>query len=177
MKVPSHTTVVAYLALFVAIGGSAYAVSKIGSPQIKNHSIRGKDVAANTLGGRQVDEARLEGPVAIGDEQSGACDPMPGGAPIDCIALEITLRRKGAIVVIASASKLAGGSGICAMALDGSASIGEVLDAPTRDGFALTKVTPPVGAGTHSVALRCTESGSDFRIDSPTIAAVAVNSP
>ena len=30
-RVPSHATVVAYLALFVAIGGSAYAVSKVGS--------------------------------------------------------------------------------------------------------------------------------------------------
>ena len=176
MKLPSHTTVVAYLALFVAIGGSAYAVSKIGSPQIKNHSIRGKDVAANTLGGRQVDEGRLDGPVAVGDEQSGACDPAPG-VPIDCIGETITLRRKSALLVIASASKLVGGTGICAMALDGSGSNGEFLEGPTRDGFALTKVTPPLGAGTHSVALRCTESGSDFRIDSPTIAAVAVNSP
>ena len=28
MKTPSHSTVVAYVALFVAIGGSAYAVAR-----------------------------------------------------------------------------------------------------------------------------------------------------
>ena len=52
LRTPSHATVVAYLALFVAIGGSAYAVSKIGSAQIENRSIKGKDVADAALGGR-----------------------------------------------------------------------------------------------------------------------------
>ena len=60
MKMPSHSTVVAYLALFVAIGGSAYAVSKIDSGDIKNRSIKGKDVADHTLGGRQIDERRID---------------------------------------------------------------------------------------------------------------------
>ncbi len=67
LRTPSHATVVAYLALFVAIGGSAYAVSKIGSAQIENRSIKGKDVADEALGPRQVDEAKLAGPIAVGD--------------------------------------------------------------------------------------------------------------
>ncbi len=71
LRAPSHSTVVAYLALFVAIGGSAYAVSKIGSGEIRNRAIRGADVADDTLGGRQVVEAKLTGPVAVGDEPSG----------------------------------------------------------------------------------------------------------
>jgi hypothetical protein len=51
---PSHATVVAYLALFAALGGSAYAVSKVGtgdlkngavtSEKIRNHAVRGKDL-------------------------------------------------------------------------------------------------------------------------------------
>ena len=52
LRTPNHATVVAYLALFVAIGGSAYAVSKIGSAQIENRSIKGKDVADAALGGK-----------------------------------------------------------------------------------------------------------------------------
>ena len=59
MKMPSHSTVVAYLALFVALGGSAYAVSKIDSGDIQNRSIEGKDVADDALGGRQIDEGKL----------------------------------------------------------------------------------------------------------------------
>ena len=51
---PSHATVVAYLALLTALGGSAYAVSKVGtkdlkpsavtSPKIKNDTIIGRDI-------------------------------------------------------------------------------------------------------------------------------------
>src|SRR4051794_9642076 len=51
---PSHATVVAYMALFTALGGSAYAVSRVGtedlkrsavtSPKIKNHTVVGQDM-------------------------------------------------------------------------------------------------------------------------------------
>lgn len=56
MKIPRprHATVVAYLAMFAALGGSAYAVSKVGtndlkrgavtSPKIENKTIRAEDV-------------------------------------------------------------------------------------------------------------------------------------
>ncbi|MDX6582605.1 MAG: hypothetical protein QOI10_1789 [Solirubrobacterales bacterium] len=63
------------------------------------------------------------------------------------------------------------------MALDGTESNGEFLDSSARDGFALTKRTPPLDRGSHTVALRCAESNSNFTVDNPTIAAVAVNSP
>jgi hypothetical protein len=176
MKMPSHTTVVAYLSLFVAIGGSAYAVANIGSSEIKNHSVRGKDVARNTLAGAEIDESKLSGPIAAGTEQSGTCDPLPG-TPVDCSDRTITLPRKSALLILATASKAAGGSGVCSMALDGFESNGQFFDAATRDGFGLTKVTSPLPSGDHSVSLRCTESSSDFRLDNPTIAAVAVTSP
>jgi hypothetical protein len=58
----TYANVVATLALFVALGGSAYAVTKIGSKQVKNRSLKGVDVRRNTLGGKEVNEARL-GPV------------------------------------------------------------------------------------------------------------------
>ena len=177
LRAPSHGTVVAYLALFVAVGGSAYAVSKVGSGDIKNRAIRGADVADDTLRGRQVAEAKLSGPIAVGDEPSGGCDPQPG-SPVDCIAATIDLTRKSAVLVIASASKAADpGSGVCTMAIDGTASNAEFLGGSERDGFALTKVTSPLDPGPHSVALRCTESGSNLTIDNPTIAAVAVGTP
>lgn len=56
---PSHATIVAYLALFVAIGGTGYAAATIGSAQIKNGSIRGKDIRRGTITGREVSERRL----------------------------------------------------------------------------------------------------------------------
>ncbi len=61
---PSHAVVVAYLALFIALGGSAYAVSKlpknsvgpkqirknsVNSAKVKNHSLLAEDFRAGQL--------------------------------------------------------------------------------------------------------------------------------
>jgi hypothetical protein len=51
---PSHTTVVSYLALFLALGtGGAYAANTIGSSDVINESLRSKDIKNATL--RNVD--------------------------------------------------------------------------------------------------------------------------
>jgi hypothetical protein len=51
--------VVALTALFVALGGSSYAVLKINGSQIENRSISGKKLKRNTLGGATIKESRL----------------------------------------------------------------------------------------------------------------------
>lgn len=56
---PGHATIVAYLALFTALGGSAYAAATIGSREIKDNSIRSRDVRNNTLSGRDINERSL----------------------------------------------------------------------------------------------------------------------
>jgi hypothetical protein len=38
-RLPSHTTVVAYLCLFVTLGGGAYAAQKIGTKQLKKNAV------------------------------------------------------------------------------------------------------------------------------------------
>lgn len=50
MRKPQHSTVVAYLALFVAMGGTSYAAVKlpansVGSRELKNRSVRMADLA------------------------------------------------------------------------------------------------------------------------------------
>jgi hypothetical protein len=55
----NYANVVATLALFVALGGSSYAVSNISGSQIRNASIAGKKLKRNTLGGARIKEARL----------------------------------------------------------------------------------------------------------------------
>jgi hypothetical protein len=44
---PSHATIVAYLALFVALGGSAYAAATIGSAQVIDNSLQSRDLRDN----------------------------------------------------------------------------------------------------------------------------------
>lgn len=70
---PSHATVVAYLALFLALGGSSYAVTRIGSKQIVNNSVAGKDVRNNSLTSADVKNRSL----LAKDFKAG----LPRGAP------------------------------------------------------------------------------------------------
>lgn len=66
--VPSPAMVVALTALFLALGGSAYALvitgksiknNTVTGKDIRNGSLRGKDVHANGLGGRAIKESSL----------------------------------------------------------------------------------------------------------------------
>ncbi len=61
MRRPSPAMAVALLALFVALGGTSMAALRIGSRQIINNSVRGKDIRNGTLGGRDVKNNRLTG--------------------------------------------------------------------------------------------------------------------
>ena len=51
--------VVGYLALFLALGGSAWAGSKIGPSDIKDDAVRARHVKDDTLTGKDVDESTL----------------------------------------------------------------------------------------------------------------------
>ena len=55
----TYANVVATLALFVALGGSAYAVAHIGTKQVRNRSLKGIDLKRNTVTGKEVNESKL----------------------------------------------------------------------------------------------------------------------
>jgi hypothetical protein len=57
MKLRSHASfsnVVAVMALFVALGGTSYAATKIGSKQIKNNSVRSVDIKNRTIKSKDI---------------------------------------------------------------------------------------------------------------------------
>jgi hypothetical protein len=58
---PGHTTVVAYLALFVALGGSSYAAVTITGKNVKNRSLTAKDIKKNSLTTTEVKDRSLLG--------------------------------------------------------------------------------------------------------------------
>src|SRR3712207_1655291 len=49
LRRPSHATIVAYVALFAAVGGTSYAAATIGSKDIKRSAVRSKHVKNRTL--------------------------------------------------------------------------------------------------------------------------------
>lgn len=55
----TYANVMATLAVFIALGGTSYAVTKINGSQIKDRSVSGKKLKRNTLGGVPIKESRL----------------------------------------------------------------------------------------------------------------------
>jgi hypothetical protein len=55
----TYANVMSTLAVFIALGGAAYAVNKINGKSIKKHTIAGNRLKADTLDGRAIDEAKL----------------------------------------------------------------------------------------------------------------------
>jgi hypothetical protein len=75
----SPALVVSMVALFVALGGVGYAATTIGSAQIKNNSVRGKDIRNGTIVSKDINtktRKALKG--QTGDQ--GPAGPAGGGA-------------------------------------------------------------------------------------------------
>jgi len=61
---PSHTTVAAYMALFVALGGTSYAAVKlprnsVGAAQIKKNGVKASEVSSGAVGSSEVKNGSL----------------------------------------------------------------------------------------------------------------------
>jgi hypothetical protein len=56
---PSPSLLVALLALFVALGGTGYAASKLNGRNLVDRSVAGKKLKRDTITGKQVNEAKL----------------------------------------------------------------------------------------------------------------------
>lgn len=74
LRRPNHATIVAYLALLIAVGTSAaWAATKItSSKQIKNGVVKGSDVKNASLTGKDVKDGRLSGADLGADSITGA---------------------------------------------------------------------------------------------------------
>lgn len=203
MRRPGHSTVVAYLALFVALAtGGAYAVERIGSREVADDSLRSADlrdrkavkradVKRDALTGKEVREGSLDAssfaPLAgVGDAID--CDPA-SATPTDCVATGVELARPSRLLVVATgaqyaaAGDAAGSRAGCEIRVDGERTGGFSTpgeeegntNAGATNGFARTLVTPqPLPAGDHRVALACWELDPDVRIETPTIAVLAI---
>ncbi len=76
LKVPRHGTVVAYLALFVALGGTAYAANTVGSDDIIDESIQSVDVKNQTITTKDIAGADITGSIALSAIPNGRCSQL-----------------------------------------------------------------------------------------------------
>jgi hypothetical protein len=200
LRRPGHATVVAYAALFVALGGTAWAALHIGSKQVVNNSLRssdlrngkavgGKDVIPNSLGRRQVDEASLNpsGFIALGGSQpQGEC--ALSATQTVCASTQIALHRRSQILAVASGGEYgnaAPNTAACELHLDDNASIFSSSTNPGEEnlntspvgtnGFGLTGVTHgSVPPGKHTIALVCGTANTGTAIHAASVAALAI---
>ena len=91
---PRHATVVAYLALFVALRGTSYAAVVVTGKSVKDGSLTGKDVRDRSLVTKDLSKGTVEslagargprglsGPGSVPSAQvSSAPTPAPGSEP------------------------------------------------------------------------------------------------
>ncbi|MDQ3759608.1 MAG: hypothetical protein M3331_06680, partial [Actinomycetota bacterium] len=111
----TYANVAATLALAGVIGGgSAYAVSTIGSGDIRNNSIRsadlknrkavaGRDVRRDTIRGKNIDERTIDASrfAPLAADEGLNCDPVDATF-VDCASATIELERRAQLLVIAS---------------------------------------------------------------------------
>ena len=76
-----HSTAVAYLALFAALGGSAYAAVTVTGKNIQDGTITGKDVKNRSLGKSKLSPTAVSSLMGARGPAGPQGDPGPKGAP------------------------------------------------------------------------------------------------
>jgi len=178
----TFSNIVALLALFLALGGSVYAASKINGKSIKKQSVPGNRLKpdsvtstqvnesslaqvpsaanADSLGGRSGDSLRV---VPAFGSNSAEVGLAPGGSPV--LTVPITMSSAGTIQASAAAGLKAATTGddrtaICQIEIDGVAA-GPAVSATADDVGASNpfsvalEANGHVAAGTHSVVVSC----------------------
>jgi hypothetical protein len=202
-KLASHLTysrVVSTLALFLALGGGAYAISlgknDVKSRHIDRGAVKSSDVAKKTLRGADVKPDSLKGSKIVESTLDTAqftaaastpfdpagpirCDPEFGTGPsfVPCGQVSLTTPVAGRILAISTGELIVqagSASGDCQLSLDstGIAALGD----RTRNsqGFAISAVSAAVPAGTHLVELRCLEGSGELSVEVNSISAALV---
>jgi hypothetical protein len=78
----SYANVMATIAVFIALGGTSYAVAtgSIGSREIKNNGVRGKDIRNNDVRGKDIRTGTIRSS-DVGNSSLLAADFAPGQLP------------------------------------------------------------------------------------------------
>jgi hypothetical protein len=101
-RLPSPAMAVAFLALFLVLGGSAMALrgrNTVDSGDIRNNTVRGKDVRNATLTGRDIRNGSVRG----GDVAESSLSQVPSAASADRAGTAATATRAGSATTATSA--------------------------------------------------------------------------
>lgn len=162
--------------------------NSIGSNAIRNAVVTGTKLASSAVTGTAVADGSLGpadlSPSALGDHSLGrtattanqACDPP---ATTACASVTLSIPAPARVLVAADGVTVAdlGGDGKCQLTVDGSAMSSGTGDLFTQlpDSFTLDYVSGVLGAGSHTLAMSCSEVTPDFKVDNTHISAVSLS--
>jgi hypothetical protein len=199
----TYANITATVALFIALGGSAYAISQIGSKDIRNGAIKSadlrdhqavanKDVRRNGLRGNAIQESSLNASrfSSLTGNDVLSCDPNSPSVYVSCVSTTLHLAKAARVLAMTTGDEESVGgpaSATCQLRIDdepapiptapGESSV-DNSSALATNGFARTLVSrDPLTPGKHKVSLACAELSGNVKIDVPTIAAIAINEP
>jgi hypothetical protein len=167
---PSAGTLIAFIALCVALGGGAYAATK------KKVEYKGlsKDARLKVLGVSSTNA----------NTSTTACDPTSAGTYTDCT--QVTVNGSSAFprkyfvvfdgVFNSGATPAAPAAGECRLEVDNNALNGTTTKVRTPgadNGFGINIVTTPQG-GEHTISVACNETDGDLRVPTYQLSAVQV---
>lgn len=196
----TYANVVSSLALFVALGGVAWAAlpinsvtqkqirrGAVGASELKSNAVRSSKVKNDSLSALDIVESTLETPFARADN-TGSCDPSGAAVP-NCASVTYTPPRSAPVLIVAqvawhTSGDTAPSSGTCQMRVDGvpvgeSMLIGEL--GPTEDTdqqhtrtASGAAITDPVTTQSHEFAIACSEEDGNIDINHAAISTVLV---
>jgi hypothetical protein len=163
---PSHGTVVAYLALFVALGGTAYAANEWTGRNIVNGSIKQVDLGANSVNSTKVVNNSIKG-ADILESSLGtvpkASSVVPGAIGTAALADGAVTPAKQAPVPAASVMRLSGETSTAAAGLVLHADYEFFDTAGLHDGTSEFLVAPVDGVYVVSATVEWDPNGTGYR--------------
>lgn len=179
----SYANVMATVALFLALGGGAWALARdrvgsrainnnsIRSRDVRNRTIRGRDVTEDSLRGDQVNEGSLDASAFTGGTSSAgpiSCDPSALGTFTECASAHLRLPHKARALLIATGGQesVSGpAEADCRLLVDGQQIPGATAPPTIVPGEATsdnTDATATNGFTIAAVSNRLAKGGHDF---------------
>lgn len=188
----TFANVVSVIALFVALGGGAYAVqvaakNSVTTQSIRNGTVRSADIGTGQVKAADIKRGLLRDTTVGKNTRTRSICTQTLTDFVQCLGAEVTMTKEGRIFATADGSADSGSAGVsvgvstCRLTVDGVAFTDEVVitaDFNPDESFSFAGVTEPVAAGTHSVILECKGNGTlpGPRIFFPSVTTLALGS-
>ena len=180
----TYSRVVSTVALFVALGGSAYAIGlgngDVNSRIIKNDTVKSADVKNDGLKGKDILEATLDTAEFTAARSSGNASCDPELIYVSCGSVTLQTPVAGRILAMASGELVPEGpqaSGACQLEILGAAQ-STLARFPEQGrgmfGFELSGVSEVVAPGSHTIELQCVEAAGELMVGTHGLSAVLV---